>query len=471
MTKRTGIGIIIILLASMAHCAGNKEKIDANPSAQELVKRYHKAVTCWDKSVSMRIELIHSYERRGENETDTRHWTYDIKHRRDRDRCEWAGRCHFKGKLNGTDYARNESIKRIVGDDFFLLYTKRDSEKEPTDAIMGSNVTERLFIMQAQEPDGGILQGRMGGIGLAPKIVDVMLACDSLRLLGQERLSGSLCHIVEAQTKYGTMTVWIAPEKGYNALKYIVRKRGQDILRDDIRIEDQGITEWAETVDAIDVQKIDGVFVPISGTLTGKAKATGAWQTTSHVSVKRSEVVLNPDLEALGAFQISFPEGTEVTHEDIGGYVFRWTKGKFVPNMNDYLVKSLIGKTLPLLDDILPGYDPGHTSQKSILVCFWDMQQRPSRNQVRRLAKQLERFKQKNVVVIAIQASPVDENQLKAWIKENNISFPIGMVPDKEKITQNAWGVRSLPWLILADEKHGVTAEGFSIDELDELIK
>ena len=64
-------------------------------------------------------------------------------------------------------------------------------------------------------------------------MVDVMLAADSLHLIGQEMLNGSLCYIVEAKTKYGTFTVWITPEKGYNALKYVNHRSGRDILKDD----------------------------------------------------------------------------------------------------------------------------------------------------------------------------------------------------------------------------------------------
>jgi len=33
-----------------------------------------------------------------------------------------------------------------------------------------------------------------------------------------------------------------------------------------------------------------------------------------------------------------------------------------------------------------------------------------------------------------------------------------------------AWGVKSLPWLILTDQKHIVEANGFSLAELDERI-
>ena len=37
-------------------------------------------------------------------------------------------------------------------------------------------------------------------------------------------------------------------------------------------------------------------------------------------------------------------------------------------------------------------------------------------------------------------------------------------------IARRRWGVAGLPWLILADEKHVATAEGFSVDGLDDLL-
>ena len=34
-----------------------------------------------------------------------------------------------------------------------------------------------------------------------------------------------------------------------------------------------------------------------------------------------------------------------------------------------------------------------------------------------------------------------------------------------------AWGAGALPWLILTDKAHRVTAEGFTLEELDSKIK
>jgi hypothetical protein len=131
---------------------------------------------------------------------------------------------------------------------------------------------------------------------------------------------------------------------------------------------------------------------------------------------------------------------------------------------------SLFGKPLPDLKDIKVDFSMTNTKNKNILVCFFDMEQRPSRNCLRQLSKRAQELKAKEVVIIAVQASKVNENKLNDWMKKYKISFPIGIIEGDEEKTRFTWGVRSLPWLILTDKKHDVRAEGFSLTELDEKI-
>ena len=131
----------------------------------------------------------------------------------------------------------------------------------------------------------------------------------------------------------------------------------------------------------------------------------------------------------------------------------------------------LAGRPLPELEDLKIKLLPVDADDKMLLVCFWDMEQRPSRACIRQLAKQNEQLKQKGVTVIAVQVSKVDEDTLNEWVKSYNIPFPIGMVQGDEEETRFAWGVRSLPWLILTNRKHIVNANGFSLSELAEKIQ
>lgn len=131
---------------------------------------------------------------------------------------------------------------------------------------------------------------------------------------------------------------------------------------------------------------------------------------------------------------------------------------------------SLKGKPLPDLNNVglkLPSTD---IEDKRILVCFWDMNQRPSRHCMAQLAKQLETLKSKSVVLIAVHTSEIDPKVLDKWVKKNNIHFSAMIEGDAKKV-KLIWGFQSLPWLILTDRKKVVFAEGFPLGELEETLK
>ena len=132
---------------------------------------------------------------------------------------------------------------------------------------------------------------------------------------------------------------------------------------------------------------------------------------------------------------------------------------------------SLVGRPLPELKDVKVEIPSSDTKGKMILVCFFDMEQRPSRYCVNRLAKQAEQLKQKGIIVVAVQASKIDENTLNDWVKKYNIPFAVGMIQGDVEKSRFAWGVRSLPWLILTDRKHVIRSGGFGINALNEKIE
>jgi uncharacterized GH25 family protein/5-hydroxyisourate hydrolase-like protein (transthyretin family) len=132
---------------------------------------------------------------------------------------------------------------------------------------------------------------------------------------------------------------------------------------------------------------------------------------------------------------------------------------------------SLTGKQLPDFQDFNIDLSPADANEKMLLVCFWDMNQRPSRNCLLQLSKRAQELKIKDIVIIAVQASKVEVNALDKWVSENNIVFPLGMIQGNVEQTRLAWGIKSLPWLILTDSRHIVQAEGFALTELDEKLK
>ncbi len=131
---------------------------------------------------------------------------------------------------------------------------------------------------------------------------------------------------------------------------------------------------------------------------------------------------------------------------------------------------SLKGKPLPDLAAVELSGD-AVPAGKQILLCLFDVEQRPSRRFVRQLADQHDALQQKGLTVLGLQAAVTSADSFKEWKESNPVPFPIGRVAEKAAKTKWASEVESLPWLILTDSDHRVTAEGFALDELEAKLK
>ncbi len=132
---------------------------------------------------------------------------------------------------------------------------------------------------------------------------------------------------------------------------------------------------------------------------------------------------------------------------------------------------SLIGKPLPELGEF--GLRPASevAAGKKVLVCFWDLNQRPSRNCVQRLSRDAKLLNSKGVYIVSVLTVNIPDMSLAAELKKYGITVPTGMIKDDIAEFGRTWGVQSQPWLILTDRNHIVRVEGFGLDELDEKIR
>ncbi|MBN2591007.1 MAG: hypothetical protein JXA96_14165 [Sedimentisphaerales bacterium] len=173
----------------------------------------------------------------------------------------------------------------------------------------------------------------------------------------------------------------------------------------------------------------------------------------------------------------SDPKGTGSTSAYAGDKDIKIVLGKNLRHEYVPPHKSLKNEPLPDISDF--GIEPKEIEGKRTLVCFFDIEQRPSRNGILELSKKAKELKEKNIVVIAIHATNIEKEYLGKWFKENSIDLHVGMIKENpstslgtgEGQTKFNWGVKALPWLILTDKDHVVKAEGFPINELDEKIK
>lgn len=163
----------------------------------------------------------------------------------------------------------------------------------------------------------------------------------------------------------------------------------------------------------------------------------------------------------------SSPGGRGTFRAQAGDHGIRAVLGKTVVHTRQ---QSLIAKSMPNLSEFGISLNKFDLTRKRLLVCFWDMQQRSSRNCIRELCTKAEEFQTKDIVVVTVHASKTNEIKLNEWIKRNNIPFQASMVQGDEEIIRFRWGIKSLPWLILTSRNHIVTAEGFSPSALDSKV-
>jgi hypothetical protein len=131
---------------------------------------------------------------------------------------------------------------------------------------------------------------------------------------------------------------------------------------------------------------------------------------------------------------------------------------------------SLLGQALPAVQALKIDALPVALSNRMVLLCFFDLLQRPSRYCVTELAGRAAELDAKGVSMLAVQTSPVDPNALADFAKSNNLVCPLGRIESEEQKTRFNWGIRFQPWLILTDRSHIIRAEGFSVGELNEKL-
>jgi len=174
---------------------------------------------------------------------------------------------------------------------------------------------------------------------------------------------------------------------------------------------------------------------------------------------KYEQVKINHIKPGPEMFRLNFPEGTEI-FDHARNIVY------IADTSNTVQSKTLTGQTLPDITDIGIDKSSADVNDKTLLFCFFDIEQRPSRNCVIELNKRVKELKSKDVEIIAVHASKIKKEKLNEWVKENSLDFLVGMIKENEEQTRFNWCVRALPWLILTDKEHVVTDEGFSIDDL-----
>ncbi|MHC4312728.1 MAG: hypothetical protein ACYSW3_09725 [Planctomycetota bacterium] len=294
---------------------------------RQLLERYRQSLS-WQESVAMDIDIVFGGKIDDKKTPITeRHFIF----RRDNNRAEWLGELielDDKGKI---DLTKSHVIKTFMTGDTFanlsgLLRTRPLGITMTNDDEFYKN---QLATRLDSPIDGGPLWGKMWGSN-HKNIADLLINSTQVQLRkGKESINGILCYAIEAPTEYGKVTVWIAPEKGYNAVKWSIQKKPGDLFDEKPISSDS----WIATFVVDDLQKIGNVFVTSGGQMTLKIDFGDEYERDKKRSTYKytvRNIQLKPDFESLGAFKLDFPEGTPVQIIESPGIRYVWQNGKAV---------------------------------------------------------------------------------------------------------------------------------------------
>jgi len=243
-----------------------------------------------------------------------------------------------------------------------------------------------------------------------------------------------------------------------------------DLSRGGNVVEDYNKTPTAENIRKYEYEEKLGIWILKSYKRTNSSHRKNGEVYKSTITINWSNSVVNVPFkeDEFTVEKLGVKHGDSISDHRINkGYRYEGVLAEVLPEP-----EALRGKQLPQTDGFGITLPPESTEDKMILLCFWDMKQRPARQCVRELANRVDDLN-KRVATALVHALPADPNVLKEWTTNSKIPFPSGMIAGdagKVEIILRKWGVRGLPWLILTDKKHIVRAEGFSISELDERI-
>ncbi|MHC4657328.1 MAG: hypothetical protein ACYS91_20255 [Planctomycetota bacterium] len=280
----------------------------------------------------------------------------DVVFRRDRqnNRVEWLGKRFVYGLQNNVDLASSRVVKTIADGNIFVDLQAENllDEYYPSRIMLLHYYKERQGSLLGNPNSGGPLFGKMYGNNYI-SIADSLGQSSDLYIYDKkEKINGVACFILEGTSEYGKVTAWIAPEKGYSAMKWVIEKSSQSLF-DNTPLS----TKWPSVESGKDIftlkelheVKVEGktVFVPKRAHFTHITNFRDVTKNVDEYEYQTSDIQINPDFEALGAFKIDFPEGTRVFNKDNPNLIFRWKNGKPVADAEATDTKDNVSQKEP----------------------------------------------------------------------------------------------------------------------------
>jgi hypothetical protein len=279
----------------------------------------------WIESASMKVDVVSTTG--GTTKRNPVKFIYAL--HRDYGRFEWDGTAGVLNSDGNIDPNKSAILRSIITSEKYIVVTGNPG-RPPLGASITTKFNEEKENLLDSDVLGGPVFRKTSGIN-HKNVSHLLTEANDLRLRqGQEDVNGTACYVLEGTTKYGKVTAWIAPTKGYVALKWKVEKTGDDLI-DDKPMSKTQLTMWIAQFECKQTQQIGASYIPKTATFECTSKSKDGSSNLSLDVYNISDVQLHPDFDALGAFKIALPEGTRITIPESPGVKYIWKDGKAVP--------------------------------------------------------------------------------------------------------------------------------------------
>lgn len=303
-------------------------------NAKELLAKYRESLLPLQK-ISSKIKTVKHIKSHANPKASERVQVEEFIFRTDGKKCEWLGKW-WTTDIHNKKLGEDRPIYDLYDGNSFVQLAQDNPypERNFYHATMYTSGFDEEKEIRLEHPNyAGPMNGRMYG-NKGKSVADLLLDSRELKVNESlESINGIDCYVIEGSSRYGKVTAWIAPSKGYNAVKWSIEKnKDKGDFFDDKKLYNE---KWTAIFEADSFQQIDDIFITASGELKFETISDSGQVSLSEYKYERTEVDLNPDFVALNAFQLNLPEETRVVTTDSPRVIYIWRNDKLETYVSD----------------------------------------------------------------------------------------------------------------------------------------
>lgn len=219
--------------------------------------------------------------------------------------------------------------------------TENFYDRPPGGILAHLDAGEKRETMAGSLKCQGLLEGRLWVMD-GHTLGELLRRADTLNVEEDEVTDGLKTFRMEADTAYGEIVLWLAPEQDYRPVKMLVWKSGNDLL-DDTPLTESSVAIWSLELRDVEFEQRDRTWFAKGATVETSITMESGEQKVSKFEYDRRHVALAPKFERRDAFQLEVPDGTPVTVDELRGLDRRylWQDGVIVERSPNDLLNSV----------------------------------------------------------------------------------------------------------------------------------